>query len=105
MGVKNDVLRPFIRNSVIVFLDDILIFSKYWKEYLQHLNDVLSTFEREQLYCKAGECLFATDSVKFLGHIVTEDTICPGLCKLHAVTNWPVPSSVKEGRQFFCFDN
>ena len=105
MGVMNDVLRPFIRNSVILFLDDILTFSKYWKEYLRHLDDVLSTFEREQLYCKAGTCLFATDSVRFLGHIVTGDTICPSLGEVQAVTNWPVPSSVKEVRQFFGFAN
>ena len=105
MGVMNAVLRPFIRNSVILFPDDILIFSKYWKEYLRHLDDVLSTFEREQLYCKAGKCLFAIDPVRFLGHIVTGDTICPGLGKLQAVTNWPVPSSVKEVRQCFGFAN
>ena len=105
MGVMNDVLHPFIWNSVIVFLNDILIFSKYWKEYLRHLDEVLSTFEHEQLYCKAGKCLFATDSVRFLDHIVTGDTICPGLGKQQAVTNWPVPSSVKEVRQFFGFAN
>ena len=92
MGVMNGVLRPFIRNPVIVFLDDILIFSKFRKENLRHLDDVLSTFECEQLYCKAGKCIFATDSVRFLGHIVTGATICPGPCKLQAVTNWPVPS-------------
>ena len=103
MGVMKDLLRPFIRDSVIVFLDDILIFSKYWKESLRHLDDVLSTFEREQLYCKARKRLFATDSVRFLGHIVTGDTFCPDLGKLQAVINWPVPSSVKEVRQFFCW--
>ena len=83
MGVMNDVLGPFIRNSVIVFLDDIFDF----QQVLEYLDDVLSTFESEQLYCKAGKCLFATDSVRFLGHIVTGDTICAGLGELQAVTN------------------
>ena len=105
MGVMKDLLRPFIRNSVIVFLYDILIFSKYWKENLRHLDDVLSIFEFEQLYCKAGKLLFATDCVRFLGHMATGDTICPDLGKLQAVTKWPVPSSVKEVRHFFGFAN
>ena len=60
MGVMYYALRPFI-------LNDILTFSKYCKEYLRHLDDILSTFEREQLYCKAGKCFFATDSVKRRG--------------------------------------
>ena len=101
MGVMNDVLGPFIRNSFIVFLYDILILSKYWNTWMmscQHLN--VSNF-----YRKVGKCLFATDSTRFLGHIVTGDTICPGLGKLQAVTNRHVPSSVKEVRQVFGFAN
>ena len=105
MALMNDVLRPFIRKSVIVFLDDILIFSKDWKQHLRHVDDVLCALESEQLYCKASKCVFATDSVKFLGHIVTGNTIGPDPEKLQAVTSWPTPSSVKEVRRFLGFAN
>ena len=105
MGLMNDVLHPFIRTSVIAFLGDILIFSKDWKQHLRHVDDVLSTLEHEQLYCKASKCVFATDFGRFLGHIGTGDTIGPDPGMLQAVTNWPAPSSMKEVRRFLGFAN
>ena len=105
MGVMNDVLRPFIRKCVIVFLDDIQIFSHTWEEHLQHIDDVLSTLSQKELYCKVTKCTFATSSVKFLGHFVTGDTIGPDPGKLETVSSWPVPTSIKEVRRFLGFAN
>ena len=70
MSLMNDVLRPFLRKFLVVFLDDILVFSRTWKEHLDHLDAVLSAPHNQSLFCNIVKCEFALDSVRFLGHIV-----------------------------------
>ena len=105
MSLMNEVLRPFLRKCVVVFLDDILIYSNSWKEHLQHLDAVLSTLEQNQLYCKPAKCTFGTSFVRYLGHILTGTTIAPDPGKLSAVRDWPLPKSVADVRRFLGFSN
>ena len=62
-------MRPFLRKFVVVFLDDILVFSNRWEEHLEHLDTVLSALREQSLFCNVIKCEFALESVRFLGHI------------------------------------
>ena len=70
MRLMNDVLRPFIDSFVVVYLDDILIFSKTWSEHLQHVEQVLSTLQQQKLYANMEKCSFGVQSVQYLGYII-----------------------------------
>ena len=89
----------------MVFLDDILVFSSSWQEHLEHLESVLSALAEAELLYNGSKCLYAVQRVKFLGHIITAETVAPDPEKLVGVTKWPVPRSVKEVRQFLGFTN
>ena len=101
MAPMNDVLRLFLRKCVIVFLDNILVFSNSWQEHLKHRDDILTTSEGADLFCK--KCPFGVVEVKFLGYIVNGANISPDPYKLSAVNEWQVPTSVNEVRQFLGF--
>ena len=99
MSLMNEVLRPFLRQCVIVFLDDILVFSKSWSEHLHHLNQVLQALEKDRLFCNRKKCQFGLSQVRFLGHFATGYSLSPDPEKLQAVANWPIPKSVTDVRR------
>ena len=103
--LMNEVLRPYLRKFVIVFLDDILIFSRTWDEHLEHVHAVLDAIRRHQLYCKPTKCLIGALEVLYLGHIITGTTIAPDWEKLKTVRDWPVPETVSQVRSFLGFAN
>jgi hypothetical protein len=70
MCVMNDVFRPFIDEFVIVYLDDILVFSKTWDEHVMHVKQVLDVLKRKNLYAKLSKCEFGKTSLAYLGHII-----------------------------------
>ena len=105
MSLMTHVLRPYLRKFVVVFLDDILIFSKSWKEHLQHIDIVLGTLKKEGLYCKPSKCEFAKTQISYLGHVLTGHTIAPDPDKISTVADWPRPTSISEVRQFLGFSN
>ena len=70
MRVMNDVFRPFIDDFVIVYLDDILIFSHTWEEHVKHVKQVLDVRVREKLYLNMSKCYFGKTSLVYLGYIV-----------------------------------
>jgi hypothetical protein len=70
MRVMNDVFRPFLDDFVIVYLDDILIFSGTWDEHVRHVKQVLDTLQREILYVKLSKCEFGKTPLVYIGHIV-----------------------------------
>ena len=75
MDLMNQVCRPFLDKSVIVFIDDILIYSRDEKEHERHLRDVLEVLRNEKLYTKFSKCEFWLREVQFLGHVVTREGI------------------------------
>lgn len=99
-ALMNDVLRPFLDNFVIVYLDDILIFSKTPDDHLVHVNKVLSALQKARLYAGLGKCAFAMKEVTFLGHIVNAEGIKVDPKKVEAVHEWPTPRNVTEVRSF-----
>jgi hypothetical protein len=70
MCVMNDVFRPFLDDFVILYLDDILIFSRTWDKHVRHVKQVLDTLQREKLYVKLSKCEFGKTALVYLGHIV-----------------------------------
>jgi hypothetical protein len=70
MRAMNDVFRPFLDDFVIVYLDDILVFSGTWDEHVRHVKQVLDTLQREKLYVKMSKCEFSKTALVYLGHIV-----------------------------------
>ena len=96
----NRVFAPYLDQFVMVFIDDILIYSKTKEEHVEHLRIVLQTLRQEKLYAKLSKCFFWLDHVSFLGHIISEDGISVDPAKVEAVRDWPIPKSVMKVRSF-----
>ena len=103
MGLMNDVLRPYLDKFVVVYLDDILVYSKSAEEHLDHLNQVLTTLAAHKLKVKLKKCAFGQSSVPFLGLLVTDKGVLPDPDKVRAVQDWPPPTNVTEVRSFLGF--
>ena len=88
-ALMNFVLKPFLRRCVLVFFDDILIYSATWTEHLQHLRAVLDILREHQLHLKRSKCSFAATSVHYLGHVISPDGMAMDASKVVAVQSWP----------------
>ena len=104
-NLMNDVLRPFLDKFVIVYLDDILIFSETPEEHTDHVRQVLQKLRDTELFAKAEKCEFGKSEVEFLGYVVSPGGVRMDPKKVEAVTDWPVPRSVKELQTFLGFIN
>ncbi|TYJ96004.1 pol protein [Cucumis melo var. makuwa] len=100
MDLMNGVFREFLDTFVIVFIDDILIYSKTEAEREEHLRMVLQTLRDNKLYAKFSKCEFWLKQVSFLGHVVSKAGVSVDPAKIEAVTSWPRPSTVSEVRSF-----
>jgi hypothetical protein len=87
----------------VVYLDDVLIYSKTADEHLEHIRVVLRELQRHVLHIKLSKCYFGRSSVNFLGHVVKAGQIRMDPDKVEAVLNWPRPKSVTEVRGFLGF--
>ncbi|KAI3735710.1 hypothetical protein L6452_15220 [Arctium lappa] len=101
MDLMNRVCRPFLNKSVIIFIDDILVYSKIESEHEQHLREVLEVLRKERLYAKFSKCEFWLKEVQFPGHIVTRVGVKVDPSKIEAMMNWEPPKSSSEIRSFF----
>ena len=99
----NSVLQPYLRKFAVVFLDDILIYSKTWQEHLNHIKAVLDALRKNVLFCNSSKCEFGLKSVLFLGHHIDGHHLPPDSEKIKAAKNWPAPSSVTQVKQFIGF--
>ncbi|KAL0544306.1 hypothetical protein IC582_019419 [Cucumis melo] len=100
MDLMNRVFREFLDTFVIVFMDDILIYSKTEAEHEEHLRIVLQTLRDNKLYAKFSKCEFWLKQVSFLGHVVSKAGVPVDPAKIEAVTGWTRPSTVSEVRSF-----
>ncbi|KAD2393420.1 hypothetical protein E3N88_40397 [Mikania micrantha] len=100
MDLMNRVCKPYLDKFVIVFIDDILIYSKSEEEHAEHLRLLLELLKQEQLYAKFSKCDFWMREVQFLGHIVNEKGIHVDPAKIEAIKNWEAPKTPTEVRQF-----
>ncbi|XP_073041807.1 uncharacterized protein [Primulina eburnea] len=100
MDLMNRVFQPYLDQFIIVFIDNILIYSKSREEHSRHLRTALQILKDRQLYAKFSKCEFWLDRVVFLGHIISRDGVEVDPSKVEAVIDWPVPKSVTEIRSF-----
>ncbi|XP_070030091.1 uncharacterized protein [Nicotiana sylvestris] len=100
MDLMNRVFKPFLDRFVIVFIDDILIYSRSQREHENHLRTVLQTLREHRLYAKFSKCEFWLDSVAFLGNVVSKDGIMVDPKKTEAIQKWPRPTSPTEIHSF-----
>jgi hypothetical protein len=85
-ALMNDVLRPYLQRFVLVFFDDILIYSSSWAEHLQHIAIVLNDLRAHQLHLKCSKCSFGASSVAYLGHVISADGVTMDADKVAAVS-------------------
>jgi hypothetical protein len=99
-ALMNDVLRPYLRKFVLVFFDDILIYSTSWAKHLRHLSIVLNALRAHSLHLKRSKCSFGTTAVAYLGHVISEGGVAMDAEKVTAVAAWPQPRSMRGRRGF-----
>lgn len=99
-SVMNMVFRQLLRRGVLVFMDDILIYSASLKEHLVLLQEVLEILRTNQFFIKLSKCSFAQHEVEYLGHIISDKGVATEPSKILAVQNWPTPTNLKQLRGF-----
>ncbi|GKB89085.1 reverse transcriptase domain-containing protein [Tanacetum coccineum] len=100
MDLMNRVCKPYLDKFVIIFIDDILVYSKSKDEHEVHLRLVLELLKKEELYAKFSKCEFWLQEVQFLGHVVNQNGIHVDPSKIEAVKNWKAPTTPFEIRSF-----
>jgi hypothetical protein len=100
MNLMNKVFMEYLDRFVVVFIDDILIYSKSESDHEEHLRLVLQKLRDNQLYAKFSNCEFWIDKVPFLGHIISNGGIAVDSAKVKEIMEWRVPTTVTEIQSF-----
>lgn len=99
-SIMNSVFGPYLRQFILVFFDDILIYSPTWEDHLCHVRTVFSILRQQQFVLKQSKCVFARKEVVCLGHVVNQRGVKVDEDKITAIRQWPAPNTVKRLRGF-----
>ncbi|KAL0194826.1 hypothetical protein M9458_008398, partial [Cirrhinus mrigala] len=101
----HEIFHEYLHKFLVIYIDDILIYSSSLQEHRQHVHKVLTKLQEHQLFLKAEKCSFHQPSTQFLGYNIDQSGISMDQGKIEAITNWPVPTSIKELQRFLGFSN
>jgi hypothetical protein len=104
-AMMNEVFQDLLDFTVIIYLDDILIFSQNPDEHKAHIKEVLRQLQEMQLFCKGYKCEFHQTTIEYLGIIVSDKGFSLDKLKIQAVQEWPTPTAVKQIQSFLGFAN
>jgi hypothetical protein len=104
-SLMNDIFRDMLDECVIVYMDDILVYSKNPDEHELHLRKVLQRLKDNQLYAKPSKCTFFTDNIDYLGYLVTPEGIKPNPTLVEAIVKYPRPETLKSLQSFLGMTN
>ena len=99
-SLLNEVFKEYLRDFILVFFDDILVYSKTWEAHLLHLEKTLQILLKHQLFAKKSKCAFDKQHVEYLGHLVSNRGVSAEATKIEAMINWPIPENIKHMRGF-----
>ena len=99
-ATMNVLFRPYLRHFIIVFFDDILIYSHSFNDHLTHLEQVFQLLFQGQFVLKISKCSFAHTQVEYLGHVVSYQGVQPVASQVQAIQHWPVPHTTRALRSF-----
>ncbi|PNX97560.1 retrotransposon-related protein, partial [Trifolium pratense] len=99
-SVMNEIFKPYLRKFVLVFFDDILVYSTNWANHLEHLALVLQILLKHQFVANKGKCAFGQERIEYLGHVISKAGVNVDPSKVDSVLQWPVPKNVKGVRGF-----
>ena len=105
MHLVQDVLHGYLDVFVVVFIDDILVYSRNTEEHAEHLSLIFDRLRQHQLFAKVSKCTLHVSEVEFLGQWITPEGAAPIEEKLRVVRDWEPPNSVKDVRSFLGFAN
>jgi hypothetical protein len=100
MRLMNEVIHPFIGKLVVVYFDDILIYSKSLNEHIEHLRVIFCVLREARLFANLEKCIFCTDRVTFLGYVVTPQGIEVDEAMIEAINSWLIPPTLTQLRSF-----
>lgn len=96
----NAIFKTNLRRFVLVFFDDILIYSRNWEDHVTHLSEVFNILHLNSFFAKPGKCEIARTSLTYLGHIISKEGVAVDPDKIVAVKDWPLPTNVRQLRGF-----
>jgi hypothetical protein len=96
----NNVLSKFLDRFVLVFIDDIMIYSKSKEEHEEHLKSLLQVLREHKLYVKFSKCDFFSKRVNYLGHVITKEGVAVDPDKIKSIMDWPTPRDVFDIKSF-----
>eukprot|EP00253_Pinus_taeda_P020616 PITA_20616 len=100
MCLMNIIFHQYLDRFVLIFIDDILVYSRTVEEHQEHLRKVLQTLREHQLYAKFSKCDFFKEEIQYLGHVISKEGIAVDPEKIKAIMDWPVPKDVADIRSF-----
>jgi len=95
MRAMNDIFKPFLDDCVLVYLDDILVFSRKWEDHVSHVKKVLDVLQKENLSVKMSKCEFGKTSLVYLCHVVRGRQLKIDPFKIDVIVKWPKPTNLQ----------
>ena len=99
-SLMNHIFQPYLRRFVLVFFDDILVYSTTWEDHLHHLQLVFELLSQHQLFLKLSKCDIGASQVEYLGHIISAHGVAMDSKKVSCILDWAIPRTLKELRRF-----